>query len=441
MSGDSAIRLSNCLEVLLSTRNAAPARGTKDILPREAQLRSWAISRIVETYSRHGFSQIEVPIIESIEWLTGGIGGENEKLLFKILKRGEKLDLANVTSEDDLCDLALRFDLTVPLTRYFANNQALLPQPFKAIQIGPVFRAERPQRGRFRQFTQCDIDILGEPSYLGEIELIAASAEALEALSLRGFEIKINDRRALESFSRYCGLAETQSGDFFITLDKLDKIGIEGVAKELSAKSFATGSIDKAVDLIQGLSAGRNPLDFYSETGVAEAVLSQLEKIASFSKDLGGASFSAVLDPTIVRGMGYYTGTVFEVTYPGWTSSIAGGGRYDKMLERYGKDSPAVGFSIGFERVLSILLEKHDLAQGVSRRYITVLFEESDDIKTVFQLATFWREAGYSVSLAHRKAKLGNQLKRLEAEANAARHRGDFFGVMVYGLDHEPREL
>ncbi len=441
MSGDPAIALSKCLEVLLSTRNAAPARGTKDILPREAQLRSWAISRLLETYSRHGFSQIEVPIIESIEWLTGGIGGENEKLLFKILKRGEKLDLANVTSEDDLCDLALRFDLTVPLTRYFANNQALLPQPFKAIQIGPVFRAERPQKGRFRQFTQCDIDILGESSYLGEIELIAASAEALMALSLRGFEIKINDRRALEAFSRYCGFIEGQSGDFFITLDKLDKIGIEGVAKELSAKAFAADSIDKAVDLVQGLSDGRNPLDFYSETGVAEAVLSQLEKIASFSSDLGGTSFSTLLDPTIVRGMGYYTGTVFEVSYPGWSSSIAGGGRYDKMLERYGKESPAVGFSLGFERVLSILLEQDDLAQGVSRRYVTIVFQESDDLKAVFQLATFWREAGYSVSLAHRKAKLGNQLKRLEAEANAARHPGDFFGVMVYGEDREPREL
>lgn len=425
----------------MSTKNAAPARGTKDILPKEAQLRSWAVSRIVETYSRHGFSQIEVPIIENIEWLTGGVGGENEKLLFKILKRGEKLDLTAIKSEDDLCDLALRFDLTVPLTRYFANNHAHLPMPFKAIQIGPVFRAERPQKGRFRQFTQCDIDILGEPSYLGEIELIAASAEALKALSLRGFEFKINDRRALESFSSYCGFEESRSGEFFITLDKLDKVGIDGVAKELAAKSFAHSSIDKAMKLIQGLSSGRDPVDFYSEVGVDDPVLAQIEAVASFSKDLGGDDYSVSLDPTVVRGMGYYTGTVFEVAYPGWSSSIAGGGRYDKMLERYGVGSPAVGFSIGFERVISILEESTNPSRGAAQRYITILFDEADELRPVYQLANQWREAGYAVSLRHRKAKIGNQLKRLEAEANLARREGDFFGVLIYPEGTEPKEL
>ena len=425
----------------MSNKNAAPARGTRDILPKEAQLRSWAVSRILETYSMHGFSQVEVPIIENIDWLTGGVGGENEKLLFKILKRGDKLDLTEVKSEDDLCDLALRFDLTVPLTRYFANNHALLPMPFKAIQIGPVFRAERPQKGRFRQFTQCDIDILGEPSYLGEIELIAASAEALKALSLRGFEIKINDRRALESFHNYCGFEESRAGEFFIILDKLDKVGIDGVAKELAAKSFAHGPIDRAMKLLQELSSGREPLDFYSEIGVADEALSQIEKIASFSRDLGGGDYSVSLDPTVVRGMGYYTGTVFEVAYPGWGSSIAGGGRYDKMLERYGRGSPAVGFSIGFERVMSILADDADSSQGAAQRYLTILFGESDELKPVYQLADRWRQAGYSVSLRHRHAKIGNQFKRLEAEANLARREGDFFGVLVHGEDTEPREL
>lgn len=427
--------------ILLSTRNASPARGTKDILPKEAQLRSWAVSKILETYTKHGFSQIEVPIIENLEWLTGGVGGENEKLLFKILKRGEKLDLTSIKSEDDLCDLALRFDLTVPLTRYFANNRANLPLPFKAIQIGPVFRAERPQKGRFRQFTQCDIDIIGEPSYLGEIELIAASAEALQELSLKGFEIKINDRRALESFSNHCGFPEERSGEFFIVLDKLDKVGIDGVANELSAKAFPSSSIDTAMQLIEGLSRGSDPIEFYSTVGVKDEIVNQLEKIESFSSKLGGTNFSAVLDPTIVRGMGYYTGTVFEVAYPGWSSSVAGGGRYDKMLARYGTDAPAVGFSLGFERLLSILMDKPELAQGVSERYLTVIFPEGEDIGELFQLATFWREAGYSVSLRHRKSKIGNQLKRLKSEADAQRRPGDFFGVLVYGEDHEPREL
>ncbi len=423
------------------TKNASPARGTKDILPKEAQLRSWAVSRILETYTKHGFSQIEVPIIESIEWLTGGVGGENEKLLFKILKRGEKLDLANVKSEDELCDLALRFDLTVPLTRYFANNQPQLPTPFKAIQIGPVFRAERPQKGRFRQFTQCDIDILGEPSYLGEIELIAASAEALTALSLHGFEIKINDRQALESFSGHLGIEKSRSAEFFIILDKLDKVGIDGVAKELAAKSFELAAIDRAAELIQRLEEGMEPLEFFAETGVDAEVLSRLDRINSFSQDLGGATFSSVLDPTVVRGMGYYTGTVFEVSYPGWSSSIAGGGRYDKMLERYGKDSPAVGFSLGFERILAILLEKPEAVQGIAQRYVTILFSENEELKPVFELATFWREAGYSVSLRHRRPKLGNQLKRLESEADLSRRSGDFFGVIIYGEDEEPREI
>lgn len=425
----------------MSSKNAAPARGTKDILPKEARLRAWAISRILQAYSSHGFIQIDTPIIENIEWMTGGVGGENEKLLFKILKRGEKLDLASIAIEDDLCDLALRFDLTVPLSRYFSNNQANLPQPFKAIQIGPVFRAERPQKGRYRQFTQCDIDILGEPSYLGEIELIGASAEALRALSLEGFEIKINDRRALEAFSTYCGLSKDEAQDFFITLDKLDKVGIEGVAKELSVKLFSGSSIERAVSLIDGLQHGRSPLDFYSEINLNDKILADIEKIALFSKQLGEGAFTSVIDPTIVRGMGYYTGTVFEVSYPGWNSSIAGGGRYDKMLERYGKGSPAVGFSLGFERIISILSESERSIRDVSTKHLTILFHEDDDVVEVYRFANSWRSQGYSVSLSHRKAKLGNQLKKLESEAALLRADGDFYGVLIYGQDRYPKEI
>lgn len=425
----------------MSTKNPAPARGSRDVLPKEALLRSWATSEIVATYTKHGFYQVETPIIENIEWLTGGVGGENEKLLFKILKRGEKLDLGRIVNEDDLCDLALRFDLTVPLTRYFANNQSQLPLPFKAIQIGPVFRAERPQKGRFRQFTQCDIDIFGEPSYLAELELIGASTEALCALSLTGFELRLNDRKALEALGKFCGFSDAQSQDLFITLDKLDKVGIDGVAKELSSRDLAKSSVDRVLKLISELKDGRDPFDFYGEIGVDSEVLDSLGTIASFATRLGGKDFSVKVDPTIVRGMGYYTGTVFEVTYPGWNSSIAGGGRYDKMLERYGKASPAVGFSLGFERILSILNDKPDIVKGPPQLYMTLLFSESDSIDEIYDMANTWRAAGYNVSLQLRKAKLGNQLKRLESEAKNIKSEGDFFGVLIFGQDSEPRAI
>lgn len=425
----------------MSKNNASPARGTKDILPREAQLRSWAISKIVESYTRHGFTQIETPILENIEWLTGGIGGENEKLLFKILKRGEKLDLLNITSEDDLCDLALRFDLTVPLTRYYANNQARLPQPFKAIQIGPVFRAERPQKGRLRQFIQCDIDILGEPSFLGEIELIAASADALLGLEMSGFEIKVNDRRALEAFAKYCGVIESQSPSFFITLDKLDKIGIQGVSQELGKDSFSPATIEKLIASLGELESGRDPLAFYSAVGVDDRVVSEMERIVNFANRQGQGRYHASIDPTVIRGMGYYTGTVFEVSYPGWSSSIAGGGRYDAMLVRYGHDSPAVGFSLGFERILSILLERDDVSRGDAKRYLTILFDESEDLNEVFEVANVWRSHGYFVSLRIKRAKVGQQLKRLESEAAGMKNPGDFYGFMIYNRDNEPVEL
>lgn len=425
----------------MSNRNASPARGSKDILPAEAQLRSWAISRITEIYLKHGFSQIETPIIENIGWLTGGIGGENEKLLFKILKRGEKLDLSNIGSEEDLCDLALRFDLTVPLTRYFANNRAKLPQPFKAIQIGPVFRAERPQKGRFRQFTQCDIDILGESSYLAEIELIGASLEALAALGLSGFEIKINDRRALEVLAGYCGIEAQAHQGFFITLDKLDKIGIDGVAAELVASGHSDSAIKKTVNFIEDLKSGKDPLESYSEIGVDGGLISDAERIVSFARSIAEGRFSVSIDPTVIRGMGYYTGTVFEISYPGWSSSIAGGGRYDKMLSRYGVDAPAVGFSLGFERIISILSENPDISSGTKRRHLTVLFEESEDLNSVYQQAQIWRDQGYSVSLRHKKAKLGPQLRKLESEADLTRGEGDFYGFVIFGQDQSPREL
>lgn len=410
------------------------------MLPKEARLRSWAVSKIVSVYAKHGFTQIETPIIENLEWLTGGVGGENEKLLFRILKRGDKLDLESAKSEDDVSDLALRFDLTVPLSRYYANNEANLPTPFKAIQIGPVFRAERPQKGRFRQFTQCDIDIIGEPGIMGEMELIGASSEALLSLGLKNFNIKLNDRRALEALGGHCGFEKSQWDSLYVSLDKLDKIGVEGISKELYNKSFLPAAIDRLAELTSSLQTGRDPIDFYDEIGVDSEVVDNLVSLRSLAVSLGAGGFECTLDPTIVRGMGYYTGTVFEVSYPGWNSSIAGGGRYDGMLERYGKRSPAVGFSLGFERIMGILSEE-DLFRGQPGRYVTVLFSDEENMSEVYRFASSWRDGGYSVTLRRRRAKIGNQLKRLEAEADGMRVPGDFHGVIVFGEDSEPREL
>lgn len=421
----------------LSSKNAQPARGTRDILPQDVQLRAWAISTILDVYKSHGFLQVETPIIEDIEWLTGGVGGENEKLLFKILKRGEKLEAA---SQDTLSDLALRFDLTVPLTRYFSNNQTLLPMPFKAIQIGPVFRAERPQKGRFRQFMQCDIDIFGDDSVLSEIELIAASTKALTALSLSGFEVKINDRRALVAMATHLGFTQSKTEEFFVVLDKLDKIGIDGVTKELSTKGFDAGALARLAEMLNHLAEGEDPVGLFREIGVDAHVIAELNEIIAISRELSDGAFSVSLDPSVVRGMGYYTGPVFEITIPGWNSSIAGGGRYDTMLERYGRSAPAVGISLGFERILSILAERPD-ATLVARRYVTVLFSQDQGIKKAYEQAGVLRDAGFDVSLRYRSDRLGRQLKRLETEANLMRRTGDFYGVLILGEDSEPRAL
>ena len=338
-----------------------PVTGMKDILPEEMQIRDYVISVIKETYGKFGFTSIETPCVENIENLSNKQGGENEKLIFKILKRGEKLNLETAESEKDLVDSGLRYDLTVPLVRFYSNHANELPSPFKALQMGNVWRADRPQRGRYRQFMQCDIDILGEPSNLAEIELILATTTTLGKLGFKNFQIRINERRILKAMAAYSGFPEEAYDSVFITLDKMDKIGFAGVEAELLENGFAKESVDKYLALFKGMEEASDGLSYLSrELGdfLDEEVKTSLQEIMESVGATKSSDFELVFDPTLVRGMSYYTGTIFEIAMPEFGGSCGGGGRYDKMVGKFtGNDVPACGFSIGFERIILLLME------------------------------------------------------------------------------------
>ncbi len=341
-----------------------PVNGMKDILPAEMEIRDYVTNVIKETYRSFGFTPIETPCMENIANLSNKQGGENEKLIFKVLKRGEKLNLETAKEEADVVDFGMRYDLTVPLARYYSNNANDLPSPFKALQMGSVWRADRPQRGRYRQFTQCDIDILGEPSNLAEIELITATTTTIGRLGFKNFEIRINERRILKAMAAYCGFAEEDYDSVFITLDKMDKIGTEGVAAELAENGYAKESIDKYLNLFTLLENKKEVADgvsFLAETlgeYLDAEVAANMTEIAAAVNATKGAEFTLVFDPTLVRGMSYYTGTIFEISMPELGAACGGGGRYDKMIGKFtGQDVPACGFSIGFERIILLLME------------------------------------------------------------------------------------
>ncbi len=341
-----------------------PVTGMKDILPEEMKLRDYVIGIIKDTYAGFGFTSIDTPCVESLANLNSKQGGENEKLIFKIMKRGEKLKLESAKEENDLTDSGLRYDLTVPLVRYYSNHQNELPSPFKALQMGYVWRADRPQKGRYRQFMQCDIDILGEPTNLAEIELILATTTTLGRLGFKGFQIRINERRMLKAMAAYSGFPEESYDSVFITLDKMDKIGLEGVAEELEKDGFSKESIDKYLNLFKNVE-GKGAIDgirfLADELGefLEADVKNNLEEIISSVDATKSAEFELVFDPTLVRGMSYYTGTIFEVAMPQYGGSCGGGGRYDKMVGKFtGQDTPACGFSIGFERIIMIMMDE-----------------------------------------------------------------------------------
>jgi histidyl-tRNA synthetase len=385
----------------------------RDVLPDEVALRDWAMAQILAVYRGHGFVRIETPAVESLRLLLRSEGGENEKLIFKILKRGEKL--ATAASADELADLGLRFDLTVPLVRYYAHNQARLPQPLKAIQIGPVWRAERPQQGRYRQFTQCDIDILGVASEVAEIELILATTEALTALGLKDLTVRLNDRRLLGAVVAHCGFDVARAGSVFIALDKLDKVGRQAVAEELRAAGHPPSAIERLLDL---LASTATPAALRSLLGGAaeESVWRALQRVLDTVEAQAAGRFRLALDATLVRGMGYYTGPIFEIQHGASTSSIAGGGRYDRMIGRFiGRDVPATGFSIGFERVIGILMERGPVADIEAERVVLVFDDTMPALGPVLNLARDLREQGKQVLLEARAKRLGKQVQDLEA--------------------------
>ncbi len=339
-----------------------PVTGMKDILPAEMQIRDYVMGVIKETYGKFGFTGVETPCVENIANLSNKQGGENEKLIFKILKRGEKLKLEEAKDESDLVDGGLRYDLTVPLVRFYSNNAAQLPTPFKALQMGNVWRADRPQRGRYRQFMQCDIDILGEASNLAEIELILATTTTLTNLEFKNFQIRINDRRILKAMAAYAGFEEASYDEVFITLDKMDKIGLDGVKSELLEAGFDAEACNKYMELFVALENNADAVAFltdklssYLDAEIMESFKEIIDSVLATKAD----TFDLIFDPTLVRGMSYYTGTIFEIAMPELGISCGGGGRYDKMVGNFtGNDVPACGFSIGFERIILLLMEK-----------------------------------------------------------------------------------
>lgn len=398
-----------------------PVTGMKDVMPAEMQIRDYVIRVIKETYAKFGFTSMETPCVEHIENLTSKQGGDNEKLIFKILKRGEKLNLETAQTEADLVDGGLRYDLTVPLVRYYSNHANELPSPFKALQIGNVWRADRPQKGRYRQFMQCDIDILGEPSNLAEIELILATTTTLGKLGFHGFQIKINDRRMLKAMAAYSGFPEEQYDSVFITLDKMDKIGMDGVAAELKENGFAQESIDKYLSLFHGVEAAEDGVAYLIDVlggYLDEAVANNLKEIRASVGAVKSSDFELVFDPTLVRGMSYYTGTIFEIAMPQLGIACGGGGRYDKMVGRFtGNDVPACGFSIGFERIILLLMESGFQVPGIADRKVYLLEKglSTQQMCEVIAKAQTEREEGKQILIVRMNKNKKFQKEQLEA--------------------------
>ena len=403
-----------------------PVTGMRDILPREMEIRDYVIGLIKETYGTFGFSSIETPCVEHIANLSNKQGGENEKLIFKILKRGEKLKLDTAACEADLVDSGLRYDLTVPLSRYYANNSNELGAPFKALQMGNSWRADRPQRGRFRQFMQCDIDILGEPSILAEIELILATTTLLGRLDFKNFTIRINNRRILKAMAAYSGFEEKDYDSVFITLDKMDKIGLEGVAAELEEMGYPKENVEKYLALFEKTGSGIEGVRFLKdilgdclETGVAE----DLETIMASVDAVKAADFKIVFDPTLVRGMSYYTGPIFEISMDEFGGSVGGGGRYDEMIGRFtGQNTPACGFSIGFERIVMLLLERDYQVPGTGEKTVYLVEKNmpQDKMLTILQKANEGRREGRQINIAIMKKNKKFQKEQLLKEGYTA---------------------
>ncbi len=399
-----------------------PVNGMKDILPQEMQIRDYVIGEIKKTYQSFGFTPIETPVVENLSNLTSKQGGDNEKLIFKIMKRGQKFNLETAKCEDDLADSGLRYDLTVPLVRYYANNSNELAKPFKALQIGPVFRADRPQKGRFREFYQCDIDILGEAGNQAEIELILATTTLLGRIGFKGFTVHINDRRILKAMAAYSGFPEDQFDQVFIILDKMDKIGTEGVAQELVESGFPKEAVDRYMGLFTELAEQEDGVAYLGEKlkdvmdpGTAENLKTIMDSVGKTSM----VDFDLHFNPTLVRGMSYYTGTIFEIEIAGLGCSAGGGGRYDEMVGKFtGMQTPACGFSIGFERIITILMDQGFKVPGTEDK-IAMLVEKNmpaDRMCEITKEAQELRAEGKQVLVAVMNKNKKFQKEQLSAE-------------------------
>lgn len=412
------------------TPTITPPRGMRDFLPREKARREHALAVIRERFAAHGFDEIETPVVEDISRLHSGLGGDNEKLSFSILRRGLSVDdVSEAVAADDLlalCDLGLRFDLTVPLARFYATHRSELPGVFRTIQIAPVWRAERPQKGRYRQFVQCDIDIIGESSSLAEAELITATADALVALGLENCTIRVNDRRVLNSILAYCGFAPDRWSQVLVSLDKLDKIGSSGVVAELAEfgsdaadvvggildefeKRRDAGGVPLTVEAIAGVLPAGLVTSGVNAAGAESDAVADLEMLARSLMHLP-KGIRVAFDPTLVRGQGYYTGTIFEIDVPGSTSAVGGGGRYDGMIGRFsGTDVPACGFSIGFERVVDLCVLPDDDDPDA----VVLVYEPSIADSALLAVKAELVAQGHRVRVERRVKNLKSLLERL----------------------------
>ena len=396
-----------------------PVTGMKDVMPAEMEIRDYLIGLIKDTYKTFGFQSMETPCVENIENLCSKQGGDNEKLIFKILKRGEKLKIDEAKEENDLVDGGLRYDLTVPLARYYSNHANELPSPFKALQIGSVWRADRPQKGRFRQFVQCDIDILGEASNLAEIELILATTAMLGKLDFKNFTVCINDRNILKSMAAYSGFKEEDYDEVFIVLDKMDKIGPEGVEAELIEMGYTSESVKTYLSLFDEVASDVSGVRYLKEKlgdYLSDETADGLELIMSSVEAAKECDFKLQFTPTLVRGQSYYTGTIFEVTMDDFGGSVAGGGRYDKMIGKFtGQDTPACGFSIGFERIVMLLLENGYKVPGGRQKKAYLLEKKlpKEAMLKVLALAKADREAGRQVLIVNMKKNKKFQKEQL----------------------------
>ncbi len=399
-----------------------PVTGMKDMLPREMEIRDYVIQLIKDTYKTYGFSSMETPCVEHIENLCSKQGGDNEKLIFKILKRGEKLKIQEAKEENDVVDGGLRYDLTVPLARYYANHSNELPSPFKALQIGNVWRADRPQKGRFRQFMQCDIDILGEPSNLAEIELILATTAMLGKLNFQNFTVCINDRNILKAMAAYSGFKAEDYDEVFIILDKMDKIGAEGVAAELEEMGYAKENVETYLNLFDEVAPDVSGIRYLKDKlgdFLSDETADGMEMIISSVEAAKECEFTIKFDPTLVRGQSYYTGTIFEVTMDDFGGSVAGGGRYDKMIGKFtGQDTPACGFSIGFERIVMLLLENGYEVPSVKTKKAYLLEKKmpKEGMLKVLGMAKADREEGKQVLIVNMKKNKKFQKEQLMAD-------------------------